>query len=333
MALMQCDIVRHRIDSSCVLAAVWLLVLGGCAEGVGLDEGGGYATLAPVEEDTQMWCTRLPSPLTCTDPDVGDGPNPWSCTVPPAVEKEVNEPPPTGGDPIGCGCAGPALDTALTALLSGGVAVVGDSEGMLLTYFRDAVYENAEERCEELVAAMNPLPDFNNCDFAVAQHLYANPGDFPPLYKEGSVGDCVAGANYGEDETAMGVEPLPPDDYSDYYNLSSVITFNTIQQKYIIDGTFFHDMRENPGWLFSDGTRFAPTSTNDDYQLTGVSSGTIAHALGLQNGDRPRTINGHSVTTIGEMLAAYEALRNATSFTFVIRRGSSNVTLSYEIDL
>jgi type II secretory pathway component PulC len=104
-----------------------------------------------------------------------------------------------------------------------------------------------------------------------------------------------------------------------------------MEQKYIIDDVFFYDMRENPGWLFSDGTRISPVSTND-YELTGVSTGTIAHALGLQNGDRPRAINGHSVTTIGEMLVAYEALRTATSFNFTVSRSGNIVTIACRVD-
>jgi hypothetical protein len=329
--------VRNRAPfTSCSFVAALLvgLGLGACAEGVGVDEGSGYATLAPVEEDTQRWCARWPNPLTCKDPQMGDGPNPWSCTDP-ADEGQVDEPPPLGGDPKGCACAGPELDALLNTLLSNGEVVIDevveeDEDLAMLPPFREIVYAAAKERCDELVGAMNPQPDFNNCDFALAQHLGANPGSFPPLYKEGTIGDCVSMSVFGDDAILAGVEVLPTDGYRDYYSLSSAITYSTMQQKYIIDAAFFAAMRDNPGWLFGDGTRIEPIS--NDYQLTGVSSGTIAHALGLQNGDRPRAINGHSVTTIAELLAAYEALQSATSFNFTISRGGSIITIGYLIE-
>lgn len=318
-------------------ALILLSTLAGCAEGViGDDPVASFGTFAETGVETMMpmaegqrWCADLPNPVGCDDPGGGDQPNPWVCSDGDLVQ--INNPI-GGGDPRGCACANPELNAELTALISGGEAVVDDSEPVLLKLFRDEVYEDAEEACETLALGQLSIPpDFHNCEYAVAQHLGSNPGDFPPLYKEGTVGDCTAPGNFQDDTTGAGMENLPGDSYTQYYSLGTAIVWSSGSQKYFIDEDFFFDMIDNPGWLFEDGTRVVWTGS--EYALAGVSTGTIAHALGLQNSDKPQTINGWSVTTIEGMLRAHNQLLTlgTTQFAFVVNRGGSNVTINYEL--
>jgi hypothetical protein len=67
-----------------------------------------------------------------------------------------------------------------------------------------------------------------------------------------------------------------------------------------VDQTFCEAVVENTHWLLDDSTRLepetfnnpflppgAPPGTLDGYEFKSVTSGDIAHALGLQSGDHP----------------------------------------------
>jgi hypothetical protein len=303
-------------------AAAFILILCACAGGDN-DDGPsaitlgatdtGVATSVPMPaEDGTLWCARLPDPHMCFDSSMGDGPNvsgSYICTEPPGDDAEVNEDPPDGGDPEGCECACPEIDTMLTDL-PGTNAFVDDSELPPLTTFRDNVYVKAVEKCENLVAFANPQPDFNNCEYALNQHLAANPNDYPELTPTSTSCVCMAMfVDENADGTAAdpedGAEPMPEDKYGDYYNLSSVIVWNSSEDQYDIDRDFFYDVLQNPGWLLWDNARIIWDPDVSAFRLTGVSGQTIAGKLGLQNGDIIKKVNALDVGTVDQMLDVY----------------------------
>ena len=84
--------------------------------------------------------------------------------------------------------------------------------------------------------------------------------------------------------------------------------------------------------LDCDGARFEPLSTGK-YKVVGASSSTFVYKLGLRNDDIPQSINGmplddsfDGAQALGDLYLAGE-----TNYTLVVKRGSSNITLYYEI--
>jgi type II secretory pathway component PulC len=65
--------------------------------------------------------------------------------------------------------------------------------------------------------------------------------------------------------------------------------------------------------------------------LFGVVSGDIADALGLQTGDILQHLNTYDISTPEGALGAFGSLQSATSFTLVVDRRGSSVTLSFEV--
>lgn len=57
------------------------------------------------------------------------------------------------------------------------------------------------------------------------------------------------------------------------------------------------------------------------------------YELGLRNGDVPLTLNGYSLATYEDVGIAFSALwsNGETSYTLVVDRNSSNITLNYWI--
>lgn len=300
-----------------------------------------------------MWCTRLPgaAELKLTRPRQCDGtgaPDPWSCV---GIESNVQTPPPESESPEACDCVAGDVNNYLNLELDEviiGEAIIGDDEDVLSTpeliELRDSLYEAAEAECLSL---LNVGTDFSECEYVIDANLSLTPPVYTGLYKEGAFGDCSLMVPWdseddagGGDDTAGdddagggrkgGLEEMPGDSYQDYYSLSSVIEFNSLSSVYEVDRDFFDDVYDNPEWLFSDGTRFVITSAGE-YKLVGVFEGTVADALGLQDEDRIQSLNAIDVTTIDGMLTAHQKLKDETDFLLVVSRGSTTITLSYEL--
>ena len=225
---------------------------------------------------------------------------------------------PDGTNPWACQCASPALHSIFLS-----DSTIENNNSEMLLQFRAMVFEAAEDVCIDLVDASS---DFSDCGLIV-EALQADDA-FPALFQEGQPGECAAGGNFGAD-TGEGMENMPGDNYTDYYTLGSVVTWNQTQQRYDIDADFFDDMLDNPGWILNDSARLVPISGG--YKVSGVTAGEVAAALGLQDNDVPKTLNSLDVSDIPALMETAEALMNETSFTLEVKRSGSIVSIDYEV--
>ena len=85
----------------------------------------------------------------------------------------------------------------------------------------------------------------------------------------------------------------------------------------------------NPGCLLVEGGRVDATSSG--YEFTGISTNTLLWDLGLRTGDVPLSIDGMPLRTIEDAFTAYDALRSEQEWSLAVKRGSSTVTLEYEV--
>lgn len=265
-------------------------------------------------EDGRWWCAEVPDPEAHFDP-----PQPhW---------EDITDPDNGGGDPKGCLCADEDRDDELDAILVNGFAnVTVDDHGNDLVLYRNTIFVEAEERCAVLADIQDPNRDDDDCLTAIDRDESGN-GEVTKLFPEGNFGDCSVGVIYSPSST----HSMPALTWSDSYTLSNVISQNPFSGVYEIDETFFLDMLDNAEWILSDGTRIEWNATTSAYELTGVSAGTIADALGLKNDDAPDTLNSIDVTTVAGALEAHDTLQTATSFTFVVDRAAGPATLNYSI--
>ena len=67
------------------------------------------------------------------------------------------------------------------------------------------------------------------------------------------------------------------------------------------------------------------------WSFFGIRRGSVLAALGLQNGDLLKSINGRPTTTPQEVLAAYAGLRGASSWMLSISRRGADMTLSVRV--
>jgi general secretion pathway protein C len=66
-------------------------------------------------------------------------------------------------------------------------------------------------------------------------------------------------------------------------------------------------------------------------QLFGIRASSPLGAIGLQNGDIVRTVNGRNIASPERALEAYSSLRNAGTFTVELERRGAPVTMTYRI--
>jgi general secretion pathway protein C len=68
------------------------------------------------------------------------------------------------------------------------------------------------------------------------------------------------------------------------------------------------------------------------FKIFAIRPGTLYERLGVRNGDVITSINGHKLTTPDEALAAYQNLRDSTSFRLEVRRRGKPLTLTYRLE-
>lgn len=329
------ETMRSKIGASVVGAVGVALALSACAEGVGVGAGPIPTLGSDGEEPPEtssgstggvsfgtQWCARVPNPVGT-----------WMGGTP--APEEINEPE-GGGDPEGCLCADQETHDFLTSILnmqSQAIVTTAHIEQNCPAFaFRQAVYIEARNRCEYIAEEeMNPTPDFyTQCSDNLDQDEedMSNPL-VTPLYQDGFPGGCIVGIDFGG--VACSWEG-PGDTWSDYYTLSNEIV--EVHGTYWIDNDFYVDLKNNPAWLLTDGTRVKwqpPVGAAKGYwYFTGCTSGTICYALGIRNNDRPVSIDGMPLKDFDALLDAYEALHLQQAWTLVVKRGGSNVTLNYE---
>ena len=190
--------------------------------------------------------------------------------------------------------------------------------------FREELFAEISVECEYLADEHHPNRDGahggDNCQSAFDTLNHAQ----IPIVRDGET--CGAWMTYGDEEDMV---PLPSDSWSDYYTLSGVVAYNSGFNLYVINGGFFNAMLQTPAWLIGDGAYV--DFNGNDYQLYNVTSGTIAHALGLQSGDIPQTLNSIDISTMDGVMEAWTTLQQETEFELVVLRGTNTVTLDYYV--
>jgi hypothetical protein len=100
---------------------------------------------------------------------------------------------------------------------------------------------------------------------------------------------------------------------------------------YYIDGAFAEMVKADASLIANDAAWLKYTSTY--WQFQDVYSGSLAYELGFRTNDYLKTVNGRNIrNNLQNALDAINDLHEDTTFTVVVARGSSDVTLYYSID-
>lgn len=89
----------------------------------------------------------------------------------------------------------------------------------------------------------------------------------------------------------------------------------------------------SPRQLIS-GLRVVPETVDGrvlGVRLLGVRQGSLLSLLGLHDGDRLQAINGYELTSPGNALRAYAALRHESDFDLELSRQGQTVRLTYRV--
>jgi general secretion pathway protein C len=150
------------------------------------------------------------------------------------------------------------------------------------------------------------------------------------LLERAQAGDRVASARPSPAAAAMPVRgraAAPP-------SVASVAGVRQVSERaYEIERGLIERLLANPGALTREG-RVQPRLAGGEVVGLGVSSmrrGSMFEAIGLQNGDVLRTVNGHPLRTPDEMLAAYTSVQQRGGAVVEVARGTGTVTLDYRI--
>lgn len=101
---------------------------------------------------------------------------------------------------------------------------------------------------------------------------------------------------------------------------------------YEIDATWFDGVVEDPSQLLGCDDAGVVPATGGGFQVVNAGSGELMYILGIRNGDRPVSLNGLPLTSFVDGGAAYTLyLEGVTSYTLVLLRGSTLVTLSFSL--
>jgi general secretion pathway protein C len=98
--------------------------------------------------------------------------------------------------------------------------------------------------------------------------------------------------------------------------------------EYNIDRKTLDKVIENPA-PFMQSMRILPGSSG--VKVMGVNPGTLLAAIGLENGDQLKNINGFDLTNPERMLEAFARLRAAERLTMQVERKGSVVNLDYNV--
>jgi len=69
----------------------------------------------------------------------------------------------------------------------------------------------------------------------------------------------------------------------------------------------------------------------DGYRLTRIRRNSIGYQLGLRSRDVVHAINGHSLTSMNEAMAAYQDLQHESSFTIELTRKGERIAIDYTL--
>lgn len=101
-----------------------------------------------------------------------------------------------------------------------------------------------------------------------------------------------------------------------------------------IDDVWIANLVSNPAPLWSCDDAVLDDINGGKYKVLQANSGELLYQLGLRNNDIPQTLNGMPLITADDGFDAFDTLYRGgtTSYSLVVKRGTSNITLSYLID-
>lgn len=138
-------------------------------------------------------------------------------------------------------------------------------------------------------------------------------------------GHCDGGADeVGDDEAGLLASGCEPN-----WFLDSDVEQDPASGAYVVDTPLWLHLVSAPSTLDCDGAWAAPDVTGAGFVLHDVTPGTLAHALGLADGDLMVSANGMPLGTAPDVDAAFSALRDHTTLQLVVQRGASTVALDY----
>ena len=121
-------------------------------------------------------------------------------------------------------------------------------------------------------------------------------------------------------------QPRPPNWDPDGY-----VTYDRLQGVYEVDALLIDDIADDSLVLMvMDGARLVE-QTGGYFEFERIGHDDLATHLGFQNGDVPQSVNGYPLRTWANYAAAIVDLRTQTSFSIVVERRGSYVTLYYRV--
>ena len=96
-----------------------------------------------------------------------------------------------------------------------------------------------------------------------------------------------------------------------------------------IDESFAWELYSNPSLLMRQGVGLVYDLKRHRHVFIGITTGSVAHTLGLHNGDRLESINGLVISDLDSALRAYVDNRDATAVQLRVERGTQWVDFTY----
>ncbi|MCA9648724.1 MAG: hypothetical protein H6712_02755 [Myxococcales bacterium] len=136
--------------------------------------------------------------------------------------------------------------------------------------------------------------------------------------------DCSGDQCDGGDEAGL----APPSCDPNWFVPTDVSTDPTSGTTLVATSLWLHLLAE-PDTLDCDGAWLAPDVTGAGFVLHDVTAGTLAAALGLEDGDLMVSANGMPLSNATEVNAAFSALHDQTTLQLAVERRGSIVWLDY----
>jgi hypothetical protein len=101
-----------------------------------------------------------------------------------------------------------------------------------------------------------------------------------------------------------------------------------------IDDVWLANLVNTPAPLYTCDDAILNDLSTGKFKVELANSGEFLYQLGLRNNDVPQSLNGMPLVSVYDGMDAFQALYNGgvTSYTLVVKRGTSNITLYYLID-
>jgi len=267
-------------------------------------------TEGPMPEFGHKWCTRADNSLY---EDAND------------VEFDIVYAD-DGSKPQGCSCAPQETHDWLIMNMVGSVVPMDGSISLPpdVLNLRGNIYQQTENECFSLV----PDPTFvNNCndgefqDSALDADTMMAGFQYPPIaYGDRSGEDTCEVARYYEVYPSSG----------DCSFIDGSYNFTDVHGTLEVSSGFVDKIIGMPGCLYLEQARIELDGSGS-YEFVSVARGELLYELGIRSGDIPVTLNGYDITTVAGAFDAWSGLQEKSSFTLVVNRGSTNVTLTYDL--